>query len=144
MSSVANLTRAIGDITLNGDERELAIAKAKMLTKFAAPNLSKAHSNATAARLALAPQPTNYIHVPHHSHSHSLKHTASTSSLKSKIPTASPTKAAPGSKTVESQETPSLQIGKYDGGLEIDNEKRGSTVFGQAAKDLALDSSIGR
>jgi len=35
-----------------------------------------------------------------------------------------------------------MDIGKYDGGLEIDNEKRGEKVYGKAAEDLALDSSV--
>lgn len=37
-----------------------------------------------------------------------------------------------------------IDIGRYDGGLEIDNEKRGEEVFGEAAEDLALDSSVSR
>ena len=37
---------------------------------------------------------------------------------------------------------PVLDIGSYDGGLELENEKRGEKVFGEAAQDLALDSSI--
>ncbi|KAF8955294.1 kinase-like protein [Flammula alnicola] len=39
---------------------------------------------------------------------------------------------------------PSIDIGKYDGGLEIDNEKRGERVYGEAAEDLALDSSVSK
>ncbi|GLB36692.1 putative protein kinase superfamily protein [Lyophyllum shimeji] len=39
---------------------------------------------------------------------------------------------------------PSIDIGKYDGGLEIDDEKRGQEVHGEAAEDLALDSSVSR
>ncbi|KAG6829300.1 hypothetical protein H0H87_011966 [Tephrocybe sp. NHM501043] len=39
---------------------------------------------------------------------------------------------------------PQIDIGKYDGGLEIDNEKRGQAVFGEAADELALDSSVSR
>ncbi|TFK24422.1 other/AUR protein kinase [Coprinopsis marcescibilis] len=35
-----------------------------------------------------------------------------------------------------------LDIGSYDGGLETDNEKRGEKVYGEAADDLALDSSV--
>lgn len=37
-----------------------------------------------------------------------------------------------------------LDIGKYDGGFEIENEKRGEAVDGEAAQDLALDSSVSR
>ncbi|KAI5989127.1 kinase-like domain-containing protein [Pisolithus albus] len=39
---------------------------------------------------------------------------------------------------------PIVNIGKYDGGFEIDNEKRGEKVYGEAADDLALDSSTSR
>lgn len=38
----------------------------------------------------------------------------------------------------------SIDIGRYDGGLEIDEEKRGEVVFGEAAEELALDSSVSR
>lgn len=38
----------------------------------------------------------------------------------------------------------SLDIGRYDGGLEIDDEKRGQVVYGKAAEELALDSSVSR
>ncbi|KAJ6485634.1 kinase-like protein [Mycena sanguinolenta] len=39
---------------------------------------------------------------------------------------------------------PEIDIGLYDGGLEAENEKRGDTVTGEAAEDLALDSSLSR
>ncbi|KAJ7750467.1 kinase-like protein [Mycena maculata] len=39
---------------------------------------------------------------------------------------------------------PAIDIGRYDGGLEIENEKRGDVVTGDAAADLALDSSLSR
>jgi aurora kinase len=49
------------------------------------------------------------------------------------------------SKQPESNATqPPIDIGRYDGGLEIDNEKRGEEVFGEAAEELALDSSVSR
>jgi aurora kinase len=35
-----------------------------------------------------------------------------------------------------------LDIGKYDGGFEIDNEKRGEAVDGEAAQGHALNSSV--
>lgn len=37
---------------------------------------------------------------------------------------------------------PVIDIGRYDGGLETENEKRGTVVTGEAAEDLALDSSL--
>lgn len=39
---------------------------------------------------------------------------------------------------------PSIDIGSYDGGLELENEKRGERVYGEAAEELALDSSVSR
>lgn len=40
------------------------------------------------------------------------------------------------------QAATTLDLGKYDGGFEFENDKRGSAVFGEAAELLALDSSI--
>lgn len=37
-----------------------------------------------------------------------------------------------------------IQLGAYDGGLELENESRGEIVYGEAAEELALDSSISR
>jgi len=48
---------------------------------------------------------------------------------------------APQSKSTSDRE---LDIGKYDGGFEIENEKRGEAVEGEAAQELALDSSVSR
>ncbi|KAJ7308550.1 kinase-like protein [Mycena albidolilacea] len=39
---------------------------------------------------------------------------------------------------------PAIDIGRYDGGLEAEDEKRGDAVTGEAAEDLALDSSLSR
>jgi len=38
----------------------------------------------------------------------------------------------------------SIDIGSYDGGLEIEDAKRGELVYGEAAEELALDSSVSR
>jgi aurora kinase len=37
---------------------------------------------------------------------------------------------------------PNMDIGKYDGGFELDDKKRGEKVYGEAAEALALDSSV--
>jgi hypothetical protein len=37
-----------------------------------------------------------------------------------------------------------IQLGAYDGGLELENASRGEIVYGEAAEELALDSSISR
>lgn len=86
----------------------------KLLSKYAAPN----------------PFPT----------SASLQKAASSQSIASKAQQdasrpPSPTRPAP-----VKQHT--IDIGKYDGGFEIENETRGAKITGQAAEDLALDSSV--
>jgi hypothetical protein len=66
-------------------------------------------------------------------------------------PTNKPTVKPPSQKAPVPARTPSppkttpngdLDIGKYDGGFEIENEKRGEAVEGEAAQELALDSSV--
>ncbi|SJL09713.1 related to Aurora kinase B [Armillaria ostoyae] len=46
--------------------------------------------------------------------------------------------------TTEKPAAPEIDIGSYDGGLELENEKRGAAVSGDAARELALDSSVAR
>ncbi|KAJ6519182.1 kinase-like protein [Mycena sanguinolenta] len=75
---------------------------AKLLTKFAAPNLNPSQSSAN-----LPPPP--------------------------------PRK----NKDAAVTQLP-VDIGRYDGGLELENEERGELVSGDAAAELALDSSLSR
>ena len=139
------LTKAVSELEINerdsdGDKPQRPTHKhqhssgsmAKLLTKYAAP-VPTQHSQGTnaALRMALTTQPTNYTHVPK-----GIRPVSSTSNLKSQIP--SPKK--PTTATKHSQ----IDIGKYDGGLELENDKRGSAVSGEAALQLALDSSVGR
>ncbi|KAF5315293.1 hypothetical protein D9619_007382 [Psilocybe cf. subviscida] len=86
----------------------------KLLSKFAAPNPFANTSN----------KPTNPSSLRH-----PTPNTQASSSSSTK----------PG---LTSQ--PSFDIGNYDGGLEIENEKRGEKVYGEAAEELALDSSVSR
>ncbi|KAF8158503.1 kinase-like protein [Crassisporium funariophilum] len=86
----------------------------KLLTKFAAPNPFTNTSN----------KPTN------------------PSSLRNPTPSSSQI-AATSSKPLHATHS-SIDIGKYDGGLELDNEKRGEPIYGEAAEELALDSSVSR
>jgi len=37
-----------------------------------------------------------------------------------------------------------VHLGAYDGGLELENASRGEIVYGEAAEELALDSSVSR
>ncbi|KAH9992883.1 other/AUR protein kinase [Russula vinacea] len=62
-------------------------------------------------------------------------------------PTPAPAPAAASQKPPSSKPAAAdreLDIGKYDGGFEIENEKRGEAVDGEAAQELALDSSVSR
>lgn len=89
----------------------------KLLTKFSAPN---PFSNSKPAQGSSLRHPTN---APN-------QHAASSSASSSK------------SNLAKSAVQPPLDIGTYDGGLETENEKRGEKVYGEAAEELALDSSV--
>jgi aurora kinase len=88
----------------------------KLLTKFAAPNPLHSSSNTN--------KPL---------HSSSLRYPTSTNKT-----TAHSTTVSRGDGL---KKQVSIDIGQYDGGLELENEKRGERVFGEAAEELALDSS---
>ncbi|KZP26323.1 kinase-like protein [Athelia psychrophila] len=91
---------------------------AKLLTKFAAPNpMGKAPSSSSSS---LRPPNTNTNPNPG----------AAAAPGEGRTPAADPIGA--------------LDIGRYDGGFEQDNEKRGEKVYGEAAEELALDSSVSR
>ncbi|KAG1743211.1 kinase-like protein [Suillus paluster] len=66
------------------------------------------------------------------------------SALRNQTNTNAPGTARTSRAVTPSEPQPQLDIGKYDGGLELDNEKRGEKVFGEAAEALALDSSVSR
>jgi len=87
----------------------------KLLTKYAAPNPFPSSTN----------KPTN------------------PSSLRNPIPNSSQTTASGSSKPGHATQS-SIDIGNYDGGLELENEKRGERIYGEAAEELALDSSVSR
>ncbi|KAH9029459.1 hypothetical protein EDB84DRAFT_1562819 [Lactarius hengduanensis] len=89
----------------------------KLLTKFAAPNPFPDPKLKPLAK----PKPGSATQF-------STKQSAST-----------PQKPAATQKPLTEAE---LNIGKYDGGFEIENEKRGEAVQGEAARELALDSSV--
>lgn len=88
----------------------------KLLTKFAAPN----------------PFPPTH------------NKTGSVSSIhggKQNVRPPSPTKTAAPAPHVAPRQ-PNIDLGNYDGGLEKENETRGEKVYGEAAEELALDSSV--
>lgn len=95
----------------------------KLLNKFAAP---QPFTSGTAKAVGTSQTTTN---------------TATTTTTKARP--ASPTKLAkPSAPSVRKQ--PTIDIGSYDGGLELDDENRGEKVTGEAAEALALDSSVAR
>ncbi|KAF8151995.1 other/AUR protein kinase [Mycena galopus ATCC 62051] len=117
MATVGSVTRQIAALEISGSGSRppastSSIARpahtkhpsqpniAKLLTKFAAPNLNPSQSS-----LANLPPP-------------------------------------PPRKDKDAQ--PVVDIGRYDGGLELENEERGEVVSGDAAVELALDSSQSR
>jgi len=95
----------------------------KLLSKFAAPNPFPASKTNLLASSLRYPVTTTI--------------TTTTSDTKSQR---KPTPPSPGKGATQ----PGLDIGRYDGGFEIDDEKRGEKVYGEAAEDLALDSSVSR
>jgi len=65
------------------------------------------------------------------------------SSLRNPTPGTTSSSKTAGTTSTQSKQQP-IDIGQYDGGLEIENEKRGERVYGEAAEELALDSSNSR
>lgn len=93
----------------------------KLLTKFAAPHPFPDTKVKAAPVRTVPSRPAN----------------PANSAAKQPQPAPAPSQAKPSSGR-------ELDIGKYDGGFEIENEKRGEAVEGEAAQDLALDSSVSR
>jgi aurora kinase, other len=98
----------------------------KLLTKFAAPNPFPDPKVKASVR-TIPPRSANTAH----------------STAKQPQPAPQKPQPAPASQPKTTTDR-GLDIGKYDGGFEIENEKRGETVDGEAARDLALDSSVSR
>lgn len=133
MASINSVTRQLGALEISskpntqpGSTRPTHQKKpsqgnpnvAKLLSKFAAP------------------------HPYHPSHAK----TASVSSLQGgKQNTRPPSPVKPvATAPAAAPRAPALDIGNYDGGLEKENETRGEKVYGEAAEELALDSSVSR
>jgi len=141
MASVGSVTRQIAALEISAKQngattkpsRPISIHQktssqtsvSKLLTKFAAPNPFP------------EPKPKPTVRAI------SQKPTQSTAKLPQPASQKAPalTRTRSQSKPVPERE---LDIGKYDGGFEIENEKRGEAVEGEAARDLALDSSVSK
>jgi len=125
MTSVTALTRQISSLEISN--------KKPTATSSSKPPLMKQPSGTNVAKLLTkfaAPNPfTNPSNKP-----------ANSSSLRNPTPGGGQSST---SKPVHATHS-SVDIGNYDGGLELDNEKRGERVYGQAAEELALNSSLSR
>lgn len=146
MASIGSVTRQISSLDISGKKTTThgpqassssnRLAKqpsqnnvSKLLTKYAAPNpFANASNKPTYPSSLRNPVPS----------SGNLPSAGSSSTSLHKVQPATSTKAG------QSVAQLSMDIGKYDGGLEIDNEKRGERVYGEAAEDLALDSSVSK
>jgi hypothetical protein len=131
MASVQSLTRQISNLDLNKQNAKPTHTKqpsqtnvSKLLTKFAAPNLAADASTSTKP-VPLGHARTNSTTSKTQPAPSALKKQASAASTISRPP--SPSKKGDGT-----------DIGTYDGALDRDE---GELVYGEAAEDLALDSS---
>ncbi|KZT69600.1 hypothetical protein DAEQUDRAFT_259170 [Daedalea quercina L-15889] len=127
MASLASVTRQLGALEISSKpntarpthEKKPSQSKnvSQLLSKFAAPNPFP-------SKTAIPKKPTQ-------------------ASLTSKQPTRPPSPSKPTAAAAVTKSTqPVIDIGRYDGGLELDNESRGECVHGEAAETLALDSSV--
>ncbi|KIK98966.1 hypothetical protein PAXRUDRAFT_823249 [Paxillus rubicundulus Ve08.2h10] len=122
MASIASITKQIATLEISS----------KKQTNTTRPIHTKQPSQANVAKLLTkfaAPNPAPKPTQP--------------SALRNQTNAESRT-ATPPSPTKSTAKPAIIDIGKYDGGLEIDNEKRGEKVYGEAAEELALDSSVSR
>lgn len=133
VSSVSSITKQISELNLDFKSEKPTIGShqkqpsqtnvSKLLSKYAAPNPftqppTTTRSTSAAVKLALTTHAQPVV-----------------SRQKSAASPPSPGRGAT---------QPGIDIGRYDGGLETEDEKRGSKVFGDAAEELALDSSVSR
>ncbi|THH09837.1 hypothetical protein EW145_g1727 [Phellinidium pouzarii] len=100
-----------------------AAAGTSTVAKTVAGGHSRTNSAATAASTV-----STVFSKPQHSRTNSTATTVPAGSMRAPPPSVRALQAT-------------MDIGQYDGGFEIENEKRGSAVFGEAAALLALDSS---
>ncbi|KAI0316663.1 kinase-like protein [Amylostereum chailletii] len=130
MTSVGAVTRQIAALEISSKQNTGT-------SKSSKPTHQKSSSQTNVSKLLskfAAPHP-----FPESKSTSSLK----TQSTKAATSTSSLSKLASGSKpTSKAAAQSDLDIGHYDGGFELENEKRGEAVHGEAAEQLALDSSV--
>ena len=125
MASVSSITRQISSLEISN--------KKPTATSSYKPPLMKQPSQTNVAKLLTKFAAPNPFSNP------SSKPT-NPSSLRNPTPGVGQSST---SKSVHATNS-SIDIGNYDGGLELDNEKRGEPVYGEAAEELALNSSLSR
>lgn len=124
MASIGSVTKQIAALEIS--------SKKQVNPPPTRPAHSKQPSQTNVAKLLTKYAPPNPILKP-----------AKSSALRNQTNAENRTTTPP-SPTKPVAKPPVIDIGKYDGGFEIDNEKRGERVYGEAAEDLALDSSVSR
>ena len=135
MTSIDSVTRKIAALELSSKQNTSGTGAPSLASKPSRQGHQKAASQSKVAALLtkLAPPAPFPESKSTGALGANTKGAGSTSSLASTAKTPkSTTKVAP----------QDFDIGRYDDGFEKDNEKRGSVVTGEAAKVLALDSSV--
>ncbi|KAI0754608.1 kinase-like protein [Daedaleopsis nitida] len=124
MTSVGQIARQLSALEISSNPNTTRTTTAQHQKKPSQTNVSKLLSK-YAAPNPFSTNPT-------------LQKAPSTTAIPSKA-TARP--ASP-SRTPVLPAQPTFDIGRYDGGFELENETRGEAVTGEAAAALALDSSV--
>ncbi|KAI0072038.1 kinase-like protein [Panus rudis PR-1116 ss-1] len=132
MTSIGSVTRQIAALEISSKQNTGTTRSTHQKKPSQNANVSKLMNKYA------APNPFQ----PSHTKSASTTSIPATTKQQPSRP-ASPTKAQPQPKPTTSSQQSTFDIGKYDGGFEAD-EDRGQKVYGEAADDLALDSSVSR
>ncbi|KAL0960909.1 hypothetical protein HGRIS_005918 [Hohenbuehelia grisea] len=136
MASVKSLTSQISALDINKKSASSSLrpthakhpsqgSTGKLLTKYGAANAGSTHG------------------ILKQTNPSSLRHPTAITNATTVNTTATTTTSRPPSPGRDAARM-GLDIGRYDGGLETENEKRGEKVYGEAAQELALDSSVSR
>lgn len=134
MATIGSVTRQIAALELSNNK------PGKTTTNARPPFHSKQSSQTNVAKLL-----TKYA-APNPAHAPELSTKLTKGTTRTAIPPPA-TKTKTTGTITHTGNTPaatvsmSFDIGNYDGGLELENEKRGEKIFGEAAQELALDSS---
>jgi hypothetical protein len=132
LSSPLPTMTSIGAVTRQIAALEISPKKQQQPSTIARPTDAKQPSQPHVSKLLTkhaAPNP--YANTTKPLQPSSLRNHPKTNPIPSSRPPSSTKEAV----------APTMDIGKYDGGFEIDDEKKHEQVYGEAAEDLALDSS---